>query len=393
MNILSVSNFNLTTPKLSEKQYNFSAMPKFGLTMARPLLKDTVSFGNSPTVKKLSTKAKGVGIPMRDAISMHLEAAKYQPEINSHFIRLFAPITASKSKPLNPVEEIRGRAKGALSIWEKAKTRGWNSLKEALENMTDPNGVKCVLRDGSPKGAKQALKTLLSDIEAGALILEEVEVKRPLVAKKLTKYDKEKYDYVPGEYLKNFVKDAEKAMNGKKVNHPDPCYTDCNYPAIHFLVRFPAGKTIEFQLMGHDVSVYKSLDDLFYKIIDNKAVEEEFAPIRILIEALKEEKNASYLEKFNKYRADSFLFQREKEPVLTDERSIEYFLPLKYNIPYQEIISPKFYKKLVEEYGIVGNPYDFNNIYKIYKVCRPKADATRARLQAERDALRAKKKK
>ena len=389
MNILAINQFNITPQKIRD---NNITMPRFGLRLAQPLQKDTVTFGSSPTVKKLATKAKGVGIPMRDAITMHLEAATRQPEINKHFIKLFAPITVSKLKPLNPVEEVRGRAKGALSIWEKAKTRGWNSLTEATENMTDPNGIKCVLRDGSPKGAKQALKILLSDIESG-LILEEVEVKRPLVAKKLTKFDKEKYDYVPSEYLKKFVKDAEKAMDGKKVAHLEPCYTDCNYSAIHFLVRFPAGKTIELQLMGHDVSVYKALDDLFYKIIDNKAVEDEFAPIRMLIEPLKDEKHAAYLEKFNKYRADSFLFQREKEPVLTEERGAEYFMPLKYHIPYQDLIPPKFYKKLVDEYGIVGNPYDFNNIYKIYKVCRPKADAAREKLQAEKDALRAKKKK
>ena len=200
MNILAINQFNITPQKIRD---NNITMPRFGLRLAQPLQKDTVTFGSSPTVKKLATKAKGVGIPMRDAITMHLEAAKRQPEINKHFIKLFAPITVSKLKPLNPVEEVRGRAKGALSIWEKAKARGWNSLTEATENMTDPNGEKVVLRDGSPKGAKQALKILLSDIESG-LILEEVEVKRPLVAKKLTKFEKEKYDYVPSEYLKKF---------------------------------------------------------------------------------------------------------------------------------------------------------------------------------------------
>lgn len=390
MNILSLNSFNISSSQLNEAKFT---MPKYGLKLSQPLQRDTVSFGSSPTTKKLVSKAKGRGIPMRDAITVHLDAAKRQPEINNHFIKLFAPITVSKDKPLNPVEVVKGRAKGVLSIWEKAKTREWNTLAEVLENMTDANGVKCVLRDGSPKGVRQALKFLLSDIQSGSIILEEVEVKRPLVAKKLKKQEKEKYDYISGEEIKKFVKDAEKFMDGKKVDHKEPCYTDCNYSAIHFLLRFPGGKSIELQLMGHDVSVDKSIDDLFFKIIDNKAVEEEFAPIRTLIEALKEEKNASYLEKFNKYRADSFLFQREKEPVVTSQRGEEYFLPLKYNIPYQEIISPKFYKKLVDEYGIVGNPYDFNNIYKIYKVCRPKADAAREALQQKKDELRAKKKK
>ena len=392
MNILAINNLKFTPIKSNEKQTQTVSMPKLGLTMAKPLSNDTVSFGSSPTTKKLISKAKGRGIPMRDAITVHLDAAKRQPEINNHFIKLFAPITVSKDKPLNPVEVVKGRAKGVLSIWEKAKTREWNTLADVLEQMTDTNGVKCVLRDGSPKGARQALKMLLSDIKSG-IILEEVEIKRPQVAKKLKKLEKEQYDYISSEELKKFVKNAEKLMDGRKVDHKEPCYTDCNYSAIHFLFKFPGGKSIELQLMGHDVSVYKSLDDLFFKIIDNKAVEEEFAPIRTLIEALKEEKNAPYLEKFNKYRADSFLFQREKEPVVTAQRGEEYFMPLKYNIPYQEILSPKFYKKLVDEYGIVGNPYDFNNIYKIYKDCRPKADAAREALQSKKDELRARKKK
>ncbi len=390
MNIFAVNNFNITPQRFRD---NNVTMPKFGLRLAQPLQQDTVSFGSSPTVKKLTSKAKGIGVPMRDAITAHLKAAEIQPEINAYFKKLFAAITISKAKPQNPVEEVKGRAKGVLSIWEKAKTRGWKTLDEIFLNMTDLNGEKVVLRDGSAKGAKQALKILLGGIESGAIILEEVEVKRPLVAKKLSKFEKEKYDYISNEVLKKFVKSAEKTME-KKVDFLEPCYTDCNYSAIHFLFRFPGQRRVfELQMMGHDVSAYKSLDDLFFKVLDNKGVEEEFAPIKTLIEALKEEKNAPILEKFNKYRADSFLFQREKEPVLTEERGAEYFLPLKYNIPYKDLISPKFYKKLVDEYGIVGNPYDFNNIYKIYKVCRPKADAAREKLQAEKEALRAKRKK
>ena len=161
MNILSLNSFNISSSQLNEAKFT---MPKYGLKLSQPLQRDTVSFGSSPTTKKLVSKAKGRGIPMRDSITVHLDAAKRQPEINNHFIKLFAPITVSKDKPLNPVEVVKGRAKGVLSIWEKAKTREWNTLAEVLENMTDANGVKCVLRDGSPKGVRQALKFLLSDM-------------------------------------------------------------------------------------------------------------------------------------------------------------------------------------------------------------------------------------
>ena len=68
---------------------------------------------------------------------------------------------------------------------------------------------------------------------------------------------------------------------------------------------------------------------------------------------------------FNKYRADSFIFQREKEPSTTLGKTTEYFLPLKYDIPFQKLVSPKEYQKLVADFNIVGNPYDFNNIYNL----------------------------
>ena len=191
--------------------------------------------------------------------------------------------------------------------------------------------------------------------------------------------------------IKNFVRKSENSM-GKKVYFPEPCLTETNYPAIHMLLKFPGQRrVVELQIMGYDVSINKAIDDLFFKILNNKKTEDEFLPIKILIDALKEEQNAEYLEKMNKYRGESFLFQREKEPMFNDNREEKYFLPLKYNIPYQEILSEKFYKKLVEEYGIVGNPYDFNNIYKIYKVCRAKADIAREKLLEEKANKKSKK--
>lgn len=393
MKILALNNSNLlSAQKLNSNGYQNELYSSFGIKMSKPLTKDTVSFGqNLPTVKKLATYEGG--IPMRDAISAHKTAERIQPEINEFFKRLFRPLTVTKENPNLPIADVRGRAKGPLSIWEKCLTRGWTSLDEVFLDMTDLNGEKCVLRDSSPKAVKGTLDLLYSGIDSGAIILTEIEVKRPAVTKDFRKKDKEMYDYAPGDMLKEFVKKAEKSM-GKKVHFPDPCLTDSNYTAIHMLLKFPGQRRmIELQIMGYDVSINKALDDLWFKILNNKKVEDEFEPIKILVEALKEEKNAEYLEKMNKYRGESFLFQREKEPMSTINRSEEYFLPLKYNIPYEELITPKFYKKLVNEYGIVGNPYDFNNMYKIYKSCRAKADIARENILNEKAVKKSKKAK
>ena len=378
MNILSLNNFYLNTNYNNKKSFLNNNTNRFGLTMAKPLLNDTVSF-QAKTVKNLNIA--NVGIPMRDAKKVHINAAELQPEITQYFKKLFEPVLVSKKNPLNPIEDIRGRAKGALSIWEIAKTRDWDSLDKIFHNMTDLNGVKCVLRDSTHNGAEIALETLMNGIKSGAIILDEVEVKRPSFAKNLKKTERYKYDYVIPSNMKKFVKEAEK-ISGKKVNFDEePDYVDSNYSAIHFLFRFPAQKRVfELQLMGHDVSIFKGMDDLFFKILNYKAVEPEFKPIKNLIKPLMKEGYEDYLEKFNQYRADSFIFQREKEPKTTAENSTEFFLPLKYDIPYQKLISQKDYNKLVNDFGIDGNPYDFNNLYKIYKKCRAQADITRNEL-------------
>ena len=45
--------------------------------------------------------------------------------------------------------------------------------------------------------------------------------------------------------------------------------------------------------------------------------------------------NKEYLEKFNQYRGEAFLYQREKEPnaFIGNSNVPSYFLPLRANIP------------------------------------------------------------
>ena len=53
------------------------------------------------------------------------------------------------------------------------------------------------------------------------------------------------------------------------------------------------------------------------------------------------------LKAFNEYRANSFIFQRNKKNSVSNERD-EYFLAISDKIPAE---------------------LDFNNLYKIYKQC------------------------
>lgn len=347
MNILAINDFRIqTTQTQNQGQTKFNKfVPSFGLSMAKPLTQDTVSFQATP--KTLVNRSNGVSL--KTAKIIHKEANELQPEIERYMKKLFEDMTVTESHPDNLIECVKGRTKSPESIVEKSATREWNSKAEIFANMTDLNGIKIVMRDGSKKAVKKVLDRLGKAVNDGIIILTEVENKRPSAAQKLKGKAAEQWDYADSEDLESFIADACDASIKPIVFEPFD-YTLVNYPAIHFLFRFPGQKRcFEVQLMGHDVSVYKDLDDLIFKIIGNKNPSKKYQSVIDVVEPLKKKENKPILDTFNKYRGEVFLFQKEKEPTSSaNKNKREFFLPLKYDIP-QEL--------------------DMNNLYKLYLKC------------------------
>ena len=348
MNILALNNFGIkNSPIQNGEQVPANKFtPRFGLIMAKPLSNDTVSFKATP--KTLTDRSAGVSL--NTARIIHKEAAELQPEIEVFMKKLFKGLLVTEENPDNIVEIIKGRTKSPNSIVEKSATREWKNKTEIFANMTDLNGIKIIMRDGSKKSVKKVLDTFGKAIDNGVLILTEVENKRPIAAKKLKGKDAEKWDYGNMEDVEELIGKAYE-ISEKPIVFEAFDYTKANYPALHLLFRFPGQKRcFEVQIMGHDVGVYKDLDDLIFKILGNKNVDPKFKPLVKLIKPLTEDGNEATLEKFNKYRGEVFLFQKEKEPTSSaNKNKKEFFLPLKYDIP-QEL--------------------DMNNLYKIYLKCK-----------------------
>lgn len=421
MNFLAINNFKFNTPfKSNESKSSVVSASQFGIKMTQPLKKDEVSF--KATVKVLNSRTNGVRL--ETAKKIHKEADLLQEEIEKFIRGLF--------KDVNCIQEIKGRTKTPESIVEKSATRNWNSKDEIFREMTDLNGVKIILNDSSRKSVHKVLDVLEKAIENGFLILTEVENKRPIAAKKLKGNLASKWDYSNPDYLSNLVDKAQK-HNKKPINFVPVDYTQANYPAIHFLFRLPGQKRVfELQLMGKNVSKFKDLDDLLFKILNNKNVDKKYAKLKKAIEPIllthyeknllrlskiKEKIDALKLSKeevqmlydnnfdidkiskvnsniniitkikslklteadidllinqneyaidllnkdlinklkkkesknklFNNYRAEAFLFQRDKK-ISSSDNSYEYFLPLREDLPME---------------------LDFNNLYKIYKEC------------------------
>lgn len=354
MQILGVSNYQFFNPLKNKTQQNNNRINNFGLTMSQPLSCDMVTFSATP--KNLENRAYGVSLDT--ARRVYKEAEPMQKKVTDFMQNVFGDLIATDMNPHNLIYCIKSRTKSPVSIMEKSSTRQLNSKSEILTFMTDLNGAKIVMREGRRNYVDNVVERLLEPIQSGEVELVEIENKRPSIVKGMKgAAKKEQYDYASIKMLSSLV-DAEENKwldkNGKKkhfVKFDTDDYTDLNYCAVHFLLKFPEEeRPFELMLMGYDVSLLKDLDDKLFKILNNKNAGKEYKPLVKIVKPLLELGNAPLLEKFNKYRAEAFLFQREKEPkAMIVKNSPVYLLPMRYDLPPE---------------------LDLNNLYKIYTQCR-----------------------
>lgn len=360
MNIPQITGLRFTSPFQERKQQQ-NITSSFGLTMAKPLSKDTVSF--QATAKTLASRKLGVSLGVAKTINE--EAQPMQNRIRKYLSALFGDLIATDFKPNNPIYAIKDRAKSPGSIVEKSCTRQWNCKAEVLNYMTDLNGAKIVMKNGSKKSVEKVLRRFFGEIENGNVELLEIENKRPIITENYKRQKKTQFDYASTDFLEDMQRAQEDkwdTMNLKERRfvHVDlNDLTDVNYTAIHFLYRLP-GETRPFELtiLGKNVNTLKDLDDKLFKILGNKNVETKYNPLRDIVKPLTKEGNEDLLQTFNRYRGDAFIFQREKQPTTFADDDLDFFLPLKYNLPAR---------------------FDLNNLYRIMKECDEKAEAKTAK--------------
>lgn len=312
----------------------------YGLTMPRALSKDTVSFG--ATAKMLQSRAMG-GVSLGVARSISKAAEPMQEKIETFMNRLFGDLVATQLNPKLPVFKLCGRVKTPKSIVEKSATRQYNCKAEVLDFMTDLNGAKIVMRDGRKKTVEKLLSRFFPAIEKGEIELIEIENKRPKTTEKMKRTAKEQYDYASIDFLEKMQRVQEEKWESlglrekRRVRFDMNDITEVNYSAIHFLFKFPGEpRPFELMLMGKDVHDLKELDDKLFKILNNKDIDKKYKPLVDIVKPLNEPGNKEYLEKFNQYRGEAFIFQREKDPNVFVDLSSDtpaYFLPLKSNLP------------------------------------------------------------
>ena len=370
MNILSVNNFKFTPIRNNDNGYQKVSLPKFGLTMAEPLSKDTVSFKATP---KAANKAWEIN--RETARLVRSSMTDSYKKAHKFIYGLFDDMLVSSKDPQNLLLEITGRLKSEDSIIAKSGIRKWTSLEEIKESMTDIIGLSLVLRTDNKLKNDRILDRFIPFIKSGILELLEIENKRPAIVKGLSEKEASKYDYNSMESFINLanIQDACFKKGGKKqkVNRRlDDDFTDANYCATHYLFRIPGKKPVvfELQITGGNVKKGKRIDDVLWKALDGKRSEEATPEFDRIMRPFTDpaffaaEPNAEQIvenakKQINRYRADVFLFQRTKPSAIFSKKKIqETFLPIQYRL---------FPSEIELKYGISYLDYDFNNLAKV----------------------------
>lgn len=300
MNILAFSNFDTPNFSLHLKNENFkSTVPQYGLKMANTLQRDTVSFGAT---------AKNVHRIISSKVGNDIEksAKHYELQISAIFMSILTPLISTEQNPNNTIEYFSVRTKNKNSIAAKSGEVKGEYVKGAFLkkgkkcrekdaitlNMTDILGAKSVLTNGTKQNSKKVIDCFTNAIKNGQLKLREIEQKVPKSCEK----DQEmlaRCAYANDTTLDKMKLASEKRFeNNVTTNYRD--YTPTNYSALHFLFDVllkdpndkPIWKTVEFQLIGHDVNAYKDLDDILYKLLDGKDVAKKYTPLKQVLKPI-----------------------------------------------------------------------------------------------------------
>ena len=274
MNILALNPFKISN---NNAPITSSFQPKFGLTMAKPLSKDTVSFQGDKLPSKKSME-KGAYIISAD-LAMRIQAIK-------------APAHERKKQLLEKyfgdlIEQglisFHDRLKSIRSIREKATTNGWATMDAILDHMDDISGLCFVLN--SAKAFPEINKRFKQMLEERELEVTQVEYHR-----RAPKYKKnqiiESYDSFKPNELQRLRDEINRIQNPTRKIWFD-VDSRSGYSGLHSALRSKNGEKSELQMMVKNIFVVKNIENLLYKIRNGKAIDPKYEIVARYLTALK----------------------------------------------------------------------------------------------------------
>lgn len=323
INPLKLTN-NLTNNHTSQLKAN--AFPA-----TKPLPYDSVSFKGGE--KHMNSRSNAVTHGLAQQI--YAEAEPVMRDFNSKLLKYFGPLIANEGHPDRPLAYKKGlsvRIKTPASICEKTASLGLKNKNEIKEELGDIIGARLVLRDSTQ--TDEVLKKLIEGVKNNDIKIFEIENYRP----------EPKYAYFSKKQLDNL----EKVCNKMRTNGVTRAETSIpsGYTAVHFSVYLNDGFKGEIQLMGIDVEQVKEIEDMLYKLKNNKSLTPKY---KIIEEHLKELKTNKPLQRaITAYSKEQYIAARQREPYGIKSKRATKFLPAPAYVPPE---------------------YDFNTLYRMKTTC------------------------
>ena len=326
--ILKICPFNV-----SKTNYvNNSAQNPASFIKTKPMPFDSVSFKSGE--KHMDSRANAVNHKLAQAV--YNEAEPVAQDFQCKLLKYFGPLISDEGHPdraLAPMPKgLSIRVKKPPSICEKTASLGVANKNEIKDEMGDIIGARLVIRDASK--ADEVLKKLIEGVKSNDIKIFEIENYRP----------EAKYSYFSKKQLDSLEKICNK-MRTNGVTRTEKSLPS-GYTALHLSVYLPNDFKGEIQILGIDVERVKELEDLLYKLKNNKSLDPKYKVIEEQFKELK--KNKPLQRAITSYSKEQYITAREKEPYPSKSKRPKKFLPAPNYVPPE---------------------YDFNNIWKMKTNC------------------------
>lgn len=328
--IFRINPFKLTNNNIYNN-YNNATPQQKAFPATKPMPYDSVSFKGGE--KHMSSRSNAVNHKLAQQI--YAEAVPVAKDFNSKLLKYFGTLKADERHPDRPLAYKKGlsvRIKTPASICEKTASMSLKNKAEIKDELGDIIGARLVLRDSTK--TDEVLKKLIEGVKNNDIKIFEIENYRP----------EPKYSYLSKKQLDNL----EKVCNKMRTNGVTRAETSIpsGYTAVHFSVYLNDGFKGEIQLMGIDVEQVKEIEDMLYKLKNNKSLTPKY---KIIEEHLKELKTNKPLQRaITAYSKEQYIAARQREPYGIKSKRATKFLPAPAYVPPE---------------------YDFNTLYRMKTTC------------------------
>lgn len=359
MNILSINNFNIKAPLFSTKQEQ-NNRSFFGLKLASPLQKDTVSFQagkakvikTKPFAENTIARTKKTAGDLKDGIN-NIQAIQLRLMHVNVFEKNERLFRNKGARYLSTAEKkglvtLKSRLKSEFSIIQKTASLGIgdDSNEDIAKQINDIPGHSYIIED--PRGYAAVIKDLSDMVKHGEI--------NPV----LVKYHKLPDEYKKGKLINTFdsLNPATSAKLRKTIF--DVKGTDLwnispsksGYSGLHIITKNAEGKFSEVQIKVRSIADLKDVEDLFYKAINGKKLDPKYAVLEAIIRPLRPaniehltEEEKMLQKALNKYSIEAY------------ELALEH--PYEENAPFLKVIDAKTLTNKEKE--LIAQ-FDFNRI-------------------------------